>query len=320
MSSCNKEKVNIIEDAPYELSAFISLIDRDFEILEEEIKKIEQLTLELFQNKEEVLSNGDKNKYDINGIFANTAPDEDPNLSTLYLPTSGTDKKAIEELILLTNPLDEVFRDVVEKHEVITQVYFNSPVQLNRLYPPYDVRNMLDSDLDLTSFNFYYEADEKNNPGKGLVWVEEIYIDPVGRGWVISLLNPIYFENELKMVLAFDISVNSILENYLNKSNRQLVIIDQTGTVVAGKPKAIEALSLPPLKNHTYLQTVTSDSFRPEEYNLFKSKSREVRKMISNFILSGGNSYLLTEGLDSFFVNVYNMERLDWMVLDVVVK
>ena len=320
VSSCNKEKENDLVLASNEIATFMASIDRDFEELEKELLKIEEFVIELYENKEEILSNGDRNKYKIEGSFANSGPNQDPDLSTLYLTTKGKDRKAMEEMIVLTNPLDEIFKNVIEKNDVITQVYFNSAIQLNRLYPPYDARTMLDPDLDVTAFNFYYEADEKHNPTKDLVWVEEIYVDPVGKGWVLSLLNPIYFRDELKMVLAFDISINSILENYLNKTKRQLVIIDQTGTVVAGKPKAIEALSLPPLKNHTYLQTITSDSFRPEEYNLFKSKSREVRKMISNFILSGGDTFVLNEGGDNLMINAFTMEKLDWLILDVEIQ
>ncbi|AFL86055.1 hypothetical protein Belba_3557 [Belliella baltica DSM 15883] len=318
--SCTSKVDKFSEGITMEIETFISLIEYDFEILENEIEKIEVNIIELFENKEEILAKADKSKYKIEGAFANTAPNADPKLSTLYFPTTGKDKKAVEELIFLTNPLDDIFREVIKDNEVITQVYFNSAVQLNRLYPPYDARTMLSSDLDVTSYNFYYKADEKNNPKKELVWIEEIYIDPVGKGWVLSLLNPIYFEDQLKMVLAFDISINSILENYLSKTSRQLVIIDQTGTVVAGHPRAIEALSLPPLKNHTYLQTITLDSFRPEEYNLFKSKSKEVRKMISNLLLAGADTYLLKEGLDNFEVNAYPMKRLNWLVLDVAIK
>lgn len=318
--SCGSKEEKFSSDTSMEIETFISLIEYDFELLEQEIEKIGSTILELFSNKVEVLEQADKQKYKIEGTFANSAPNADPSKSTLYISTTGLDKEAVEELIYLTNPLDDVFKKVLEDNDVITQVYFNSAIQLNRLYPPYDVRTMLDPDLDVTSFNFYYEADEKNNPNRELVWVDEIYIDPVGKGWVLSLLNPIYFEDQLKMVLAFDISINSILENYLANTSRQLLIVDQKGTVVAGKPKAIEALSLPPLKNHTYLQTITLDSFRPEEYNLFKSKSREVRKMISHLMLAGGNSYELKEGMENFKVKSYGMKRLDWLILDVAIK
>lgn len=320
IASCQPNKNSSYERNSMEVRAFIDLLDYDFEALEQELQGLENLIQKLYASKDSVLALADRNKYKIEGHYANSAPNENPALSTLYLPIiPNTDPKAIEEMLLLTNPMDEAFRKVINNNEVISQVYFNSKVQFNRLYPPYDVATMLDPDLDLTSYNFYYEADEVNNPKREMVWVKEIYIDPVGKGWVVSLLNPVYIDDELKLVLAFDISINVILENYLSQTSRKLVILDEAGTVIAGKARAIEALALPPLKNHTYIQTISSDSFRPEEYNLFKSKSKAVRSMISHFLLSGGDQYLLHEGVDTFEVHAYKMERTGWLILDVAI-
>jgi len=177
---------------------------------------------------------------------------------------------------------------------------------------------MLEPDLDLTSFNFYYLADENHNPNRETVWVDEIYIDPVGNGWMISLLYPIYVGEDLKMVLAFDITLNDIIEAYLDKFDRNFVIIDSTGKLVAGKSKAIEALSLPPLKNHTYTQTITSDSFRIDDFNLFRSKNIEVRKLASQIILSNKDEYLLRDSGLEIKISSAKMETLDWYVLDLV--
>lgn len=301
-----------------ELEAIVSMMDHDLEVLEDEIIKLGQFTESLFENKEEVLSKADKKKYIINGVGANAGIVVDSNLSSLYIPKIGQDEQTVNELIYLTNPLDSLFKKIIEKNKVVSQVYFNSPAQLNRLYPPYDVYNMLEPDLDLTSFNFYYEGDEKNNPSRGLVWVDEIYIDPVGRGWMISLLNPVYHEDNLKMVLAFDITVNDIFESYIEKSSKELIVVDATGTVVAGKSKAIEVLSLPPLKNYTYKQTITSDSFRMEDFNLFKSKNIEVREIASNIILAGDRQSVLDSGGEKIIVISQKLERLNWYILELI--
>lgn len=301
-----------------ELEAIVSMMDHDLEVLEDEIIKLGQFTESLFENKEEVLSKADKKKYIINGVGANAGIVVDSNLSSLYIPKIGQDEQTVNELIYLTNPLDSLFKKIIEKNKVVSQVYFNSSAQLNRLYPPYDVYNMLEPDLDLTSFNFYYEGDEKNNPSRGLVWVDEIYIDPVGRGWMISLLNPVYHEDNLKMVLAFDITVNDIFESYIEKSSKELIVVDATGTVVAGKSKAIEVLSLPPLKNYTYKQTITSDSFRMEDFNLFKSKNIEVREIASNIILAGDRQSVLDSGGEKIIVISQKLERLNWYILELI--
>ncbi|SNS50339.1 hypothetical protein SAMN06295967_11146 [Belliella buryatensis] len=318
ITACQPNKNYSSEEKSLEVEAFIALLDYDFEALEQELARLGNQIQKLYASKDSVLALADRSRYKIEGHYANSAPNENPELSTLYLPKiPNTDPQAVEEMLLLTNPLDDAFRRVISNNEVISQVYLNSKVQFNRLYPPYDAATMLDPDLDVTSYNFYYEADEVNNPERKMVWVREIYIDPVGKGWVVSLLNPVYIDDDLKMVLAFDISINAILDNYLSQTNRKLIILDEAGTVIAGKSRAIEALALPPLKNHTYIQTISSDSFRPEEYNLFKSKNKTVRSMISHFLLSGGDRYLLNEGLDNFEVGAYKMKRTGWLILDV---
>jgi hypothetical protein len=314
--ACNPHKAGDRSEHWFELESTASLMDHDLNELEDEIIKLGKFTEDLFEKKEDLIAKADKSKYRINGIAANAAPDPDSTLSSLYIPEMGQDMDAVMEMIYITNPLDDYFREIVKNKKVVSQVYFNSSAQINRLFPPYDIYNMLEPDLDLTSFNFYYEADEEHNPSRGPVWVKEIYIDPVGRGWMISLLQPVYHENKLMLVLAFDITLNDIIENYINKSNKILLIVDATGTVVAGKNKAIEAISLPPLKNHTYTQTITSDSFRVEDFNLFKSKSKEVRKMASDIILAGERNYILENQGEKMIVRAKRIDRLNWFLLD----
>jgi C4-dicarboxylate-specific signal transduction histidine kinase len=176
---------------------------------------------------------------------------------------------------------------------------------------------MLEPNLDLTSFNFYYEADQSNNPERKPVWVDAMYIDPVGRGWMITLTRPVYHNDELKLVLGMDITLNDIIENYVNKTNHQILIVDREGTVVAGKSKTIEVFSLPPLKNHTYTQTITSDSFRKEDFNLFKSRSKEVRRIAGEIINGQKNEVWMTLGQRQIKIVSKKMSKLDWFVLEV---
>lgn len=314
--SCSPRDTDENSEHWFELEAMASLMDHDLSELEDEIINLVKFTESLYENKEEWISKADKSKYLIKGVAANASPDADPNKSSLYIPQMGQDLEAVKEMMYITNPLDSLFKEIVKKKEVVSQVYFNSSAQMNRLFPPYDVYNMLEPDLDVTSFNFYYEADEIHNPSKSTVWVKEIYIDPVGRGWMISLLQPVYHENKLMMVMAFDITINDIIESYINKSNKILLIVDATGTVVVGKNKAIEALSLPPLKNHTYTQTITSDSYRVEDFNLFKSKSKEVRKMASDIILAGEKKYTLSDVGEKMIIRAKRIDRLNWFILD----
>jgi hypothetical protein len=222
-----------------------------------------------------------------------------------------------KEFVWKTNPLDEKFRDLVNQNALISQVYFNTSQHVNRLYPPYDAYSMTEPDLNLQEFNFYYLADSLHNPKKGPVWIEEPYVDPAGRGWLVSLLHPVYQDDQLMMVLGIDFTINDVLEKYLKMSSRELLILDNNGTLVAGKPNAIKFLSLPQIKNHTYTRPVTSNNSRIQEFGIKNSKSRAVRA-ISSDLLTGKREYFLIQDSDqNIHIHSKRMKSLNWIVLDI---
>lgn len=294
-----------------ELESIIQLMDYDLATLEREIISLGKFSTELFDKPRDINSN-----YIFIDGANNAAPNHDDNFSTLYISELTEDEIEAQGLAELTAPLDSAFKKLVESNVMLSQVYLNSKIQFSRLYPPYDPYSLLDRDLDLTAYNFFYEADEIRNPNREAVWIEEIYVDPAGKGWILTLIYPVYNGNKLSYVIGFDITIKDIIDQYFEKTQRQLIIIDGTGTVVAGKSRAIEALSLPPLKNHTYTHTIRSDSFRIEDFNLFKSKSKEVRSMASKLILGNEKSYILNDNGVNWHVSSKGLDRLNWFFLD----
>ncbi|MGY6742999.1 MAG: Cache sensor protein [Cecembia sp.] len=313
---CGPSKKNQFDKTAIQMNAFITLLEYDLQVLEGEIEFLGDKIQELFIELGSITDQGYQRRVPAKRGIHNNAGIDDPDACTTYISEIAEEGVELEKLLRVTESVDDLFKDIVRRHEMVTQVYFNSKQQVNKLYPPYDALAMLVTDLDLTSFNFYYLADEENNPGRSTLWVDELYIDPVGKGWMISLLHPIYVDDELMMVLAFDVTLNTIIDNYLNNFDNNFIIVDATGTLVAGKTKAIESMSLPPLKNHTYTQTITSDTFRKEEYNLFRSKSSEVRKMASKLILANEDEYLLTDYGFQAQVTTSRMNVLDWVLFD----
>jgi hypothetical protein len=314
LASCSSPKADPDISDLLEVKTIVSLMEYDLKGLENEIKSLADYAVQLFQESETtpIPAVG----YTFYNNIANNAPNADTGKSTIWISNICPDFKAANNLVALTNPIDDEFKKLMNRNEVIEQVYYNSSLQVNRLYPPFDAATMFEADLDVTTFNFYYMADNQHNPSKGPVWLSDIYIDPVGKGWMISLLHPVYYNDSLSFVLGIDLTVNVIIDNYLNRSSKNLIIVDETGTVVAGKSQAIEALYLPPLKNHTYLQTITADNYRMEDFNLFKSKSQSVRRMASNFLLEKNDSYTINEGMVSIQVFGTRMNMLPWYVLE----
>lgn len=298
------------------LDSIIFRMEENLIPLEKEIQELAELSSSLFGKKDSLVIAVESDKYiiDENKWFYN--PNEDKSASTVFISfqTDNMDK-SIEE-VYVTEPMDKAFQDILSRHPMISQVYYNSGSQISRLYPPYDLANTIVPEIDVTAFNFYYLADELRNPDKKQVWVEEIYLDPAGRGWTLSLIHPVYYQEELKGVLGMDITLIDLMEYFLGRFKKNLMIIDSQGTIVAGTTKAIEALSMPPLKNHTYLQTITSDNFRKEDFNLFRSKSKDVRRMASKFLYEKENTYNLEMGGLNYFAYCRQMNVLNWYLLD----
>ncbi len=298
------------------LDSIINRIEDNLIPLEKEIQDLAKFSSLLFEKRDSLIKAVDREKFimDENDWFYN--PNEEREASTVFISFQSDNMKKSREEVYVTEPMDQAFQNILSRNPMVAQVYYNSSSQFSRLYPPYDLVNTIDPEIDVTAFNFYYLADELRNPDKKHVWLEEIYVDPAGRGWILSLIHPVYHQDELKGVLGIDITLVDIMEYLLDRFEKNLVIMDSQGTVVAGTSKAIETLSLPPLKNHTYLQTITSDNFRKEDFNLFKSKSKDVRRMASKFLYEKENTYELEMGGLDYFAYCRQMNVLNWYLLD----
>lgn len=274
-----------------EINSLILRIETGGEDLATHIDSVAHFYQYLLTRKDSILEINAPNPYRYSGAFSLNNPVEDSTLSSIIILNPTPDRKKAEQEVILTNPLDSAFALFVKKNPLAIQIYSNSANQVSRVYPAYDAKNIVDPDIDVTKFNFYYEADSVHNPSRGLVWISDAYVDPAGKGWILSILHPIYEGDTLFAVLGVDYTVTNLIENYLDSEEGEFVLVNQKGDIVAGKADAIEALSLPPLKNHVYRETVQSDNFRISDFNLFNSKSREVREMAQSFLLQKESNF-----------------------------
>lgn len=316
-SACQSDPKRVHQQHFELLDTVIRQVEADLIPLETDISALATYSSFLFQKADSLVPLGDNSKLlaDERGFIYNKNGSGDE--STVFVSVVAKNKPLAIREIQTTELLDSAFIEILEKRKMVCQIYFNGASNFNRLYPPYDLLNSLDPEIDITAFNFYYLADEIRNPNRKAVWVEEVYVDPVGRGWILSLIHPVYHENELKGVLGFDITLFDLMNAFLEKSEKKLMLVDSQGTIVAGKAEAIEALSMPPLKNHAYIQTIQSDNFRKENFNLYKSKSKEVRQMASKFLLEKENYHSFELGGRLFEAYCKRMNLMDWYLFDI---
>ncbi|WP_162299701.1 response regulator [Marinospirillum perlucidum] len=110
--------------------------------------------------------------------------------------------------------LSPLFKDIQASHELITQVYLNTPTTETLIYPWVDVQEQFAPDLDVRDFPFFYLADLTHNPSREPVWIDA-YFDPAGQGWTLSLVVPVVIDGQLQAVVGVDLTLDSLVSRML---------------------------------------------------------------------------------------------------------
>lgn len=292
-------------------------INSDFKKIRLEVEKLASEITKLYEKQDEIIQGIDKTKYQLagNGVF--TKPVDDGG-SAIFVSGFYPVNEKIKKAVYFTEPIDSVFKLLVKKYPEIVQVYYNDTYSLNRIYPYFDVLSQYEAKMDIPSFNFYYLADKKHNPEKKSLWVSEPYVDPAGRGWMVSAIAPAYFGDSLAGVPGIDVTINLITKRYVQDIvNSTVLIIDNSGAIVAAQEETINLLSFPPLFDHKYIETIKQDTYRKEQYNLALSKEANVRAM-ANEILKNKKEVVETEiNREKITIIAAHIPELNWYLLEI---
>jgi hypothetical protein len=299
------------------LTTIVKEIEAELSLLNNEIVLLKNYNESLIASRESILKNSKPDPYEFEGGFSTNVPGGNINLSSILITEKTPSFPEALEEVRLTNSLDSVFKAIKEKYRFVAQVYSNSSMQVSRVFPAYDAKDLTTTDIDLVKYNFYYEANEENNPLKGPVWIPDAYVDPAGRGWILSLIHPIYEKDELFSVIGIDITVDEIIARYLNPEDENLIIVTKNGDIVAAGASAIEVLSFPPLKNYIYKDIILEDNFRISDYNLFNSKNEEVRVMADEFLLKEKSIFEFSEEYSPKSARMVHFDLIDWVLIEV---
>ncbi len=315
--SCKQSNSSKNQNDFSSLFQVVKEIEAELSLLTSEIVLLKNYNESLIANRKRILKNAKLDPYEFDGGFSTNIPGGDINLSSIVImEKTPSFAEALEE-VKLTNSLDSVFKVIKSKYSFVAQVYSNSSMQVSRVFPAYDAKDLITTDVDLIKYNFYYKADEENNPLKGPVWIPDAYVDPAGRGWILSLIHPIYDKEELFSVVGIDITVDEIIAKYLSPEDGNLIIVTKNGDIVAASASAIEVLSFPPLKNYIYKDIILEDNFRISDYNLFNSKNEEVRVMADEFLRKEKSIFEFSEEYSPKSARMVHFDVIDWVLIEV---
>lgn len=316
LSCDSSDKIQLEQSLDFDDSIILEM-ESELSQLEEEIVLLKDHFEFLLANRDSILKIADHKKYSFDGGYSTNTPQDSEKLSSIVILNSADDFDKSMENVLITNGMDSLFEKSLEKYGMIAQVYYNAVDQVSRVFPAYDSKTLLDPNLDLTSFNFFYEGDLIHNPNRSIKWIPEIYVDPAGRGWILSLVHPVLDNDKLYAVLGIDITVEEIFDRYLEGKKGEYLIVNSKGDIVGGNAGAIEALSFPPLLNHVYRETILSDNYRVSDYNLFNSKNREVREMAKSIILNKNSYYLFKDEFSPKAAYAAPFNILEWYLIEI---
>lgn len=314
---CSGDKVDEakINKELNDLKQLSEKINNDFSVIGKKAKEIALFTETLYENPGKNLPK-EKNIYAISpeGVMFKTR--DDGNAAVFVsgiIPVNET----IKEIVYFTEPLDSVLKSVVQTNSSVVQSYYNDKFSYNRIYPFMDVLKQYEPKMNIPEYNFYYLADRNHNPGKKEVWVDEPYVDPAGRGWMVSAIAPVYFKDSLQGVIGLDVTVKTITDKYFSELNKETFIVDNKGTIVAADEFIIKLLQLPELKDHKYFETIKADTYRQEDFNLLTFKNRNIRTVFSEVISNKKSFDYLEVDTKKYAVYSTNLNQLNWFLIKI---
>ncbi len=168
--------------------------------------------------------------------------------------------------------VDPLLRDITLANPLIVQAYLNTHDSLNRIWPWIDTAAVFDPGMNIPDFNFYYEADAEHDPDRSVVWTDA-YVDPAGKGWLVSAVAPVYRGDFLEAVVGADVTIDRIVADVLRQDipwQGFLLLIGKSGTLLALPPQGERLLHLKELTRHDYVDAIRADTFKPEEFNVYR--------------------------------------------------
>jgi signal transduction histidine kinase len=203
------------------------------------------------------------------GVFHTT---RDPGGSALFYSNVTKIGAAEREKAFRTAQLDPLMRDILATQPLAVQVYFNTHDSMNRILPYFDVLSQYAPDMVIPSYNFYYEADAAHNPRREAVWTDA-YVDPAGKGWMVSCIAPVYRGDFLEGVVGLDVTTTTVVGEVLDLRlpwGGYGVLLGKDGTVLALPPAGEADWGLRELTAHSYTAAIMQDTFKPDAFNVFK--------------------------------------------------
>lgn len=303
--------------ARQELQQIARQLDTEFSRVRQAAAELAQKTEKAYLKPDVALRNVDRSAYRMTSGGAFYKHREDGN-SALWISGAIPVSEEIKRIAYLTEAIETDLQRLVKNYPAIIQAYYNDRHSLNRIFPPFDVLSQYPEKMDIPSYNFYYLADPSHNPEQKAVWVDEPYVDPAGRGWMVSAIAPVYTDGTLQGVAGVDITIATLTKRALEEPGNSVLLVDRRGVLVTAPNDLIRLLGMLPLGDYKYIQAISQDTYRKGDYNLLRSKDRQIRRMAKQLLQQGKTEVECTIQGAVYRVLVEPVPELQWFLLTVI--
>ena len=240
----------------------------EFEHAQDDVEQIRDETLHILENPAPVdPSEADRYVLTPEGSYITRVVDDG---AAMYYSAINEIGPAQREKALQFSRLDPLLRYVTVANHLVAQAYVNTYDTLLRLYPNFPVGEVFPPDTDVRDFNFFYLADAENNPERNTVWTP-VYVDPVGQGWITSVISPVYSTERLEAVAALDIRVQQLVDDILDVPQPfggSTLLIDADGVIIAMPQQMETILNLDELTDADYSEYISSDLYKSDDFDI----------------------------------------------------
>lgn len=257
------------ETALNDLQAAVSLESRLISEQLSQVSSLSQLYRNLTAQALQGVAPGQVPELALSDEGVRYSPSDDGGAAVFYSNATAPERHDLQKIARLRQ-LEPLMKEIEARNPLVASLYFNSWDSFNHIYPWFFTLDQYPADMDIPKYNFYYLADAKHNPSRGVVWTD-VYLDPAGHGWMMSATAPVYRGDFLEGVVGIDITVSGILEQIgqvqVPWGGYAMLVSDDLSIMALPEPGEAD-FGLAELTEHSYLDAIRREVFKPEDFQL----------------------------------------------------
>ena len=292
-----------------------------FKDIEQDLRLLQNEHQNFFQYFDHVnIPNNVQFKYAYNGMYYKAYNNGG---SSVVVSRTTPITPQMEKKLMATELFDASLKTIVESNPLIVAGYFNSHDNLNRYYPY--IHNSFEAfpiDIQMKNYNFYYEADAKHNPKRDVVWTD-VYLDPAGQGWMLSAIVPIYNKNFLEGVTGLDVTVESIIQGFLDFElpyEGSSFLINEEGKVIALTRQIAEILKVEKFKRYIYAKGEKIDNtiYKQDSVNILEYKNAVFTSNLKKVLAKSSFEPKIKINNQTYMMFTQVIEKTNWHLISLI--